>query len=230
MPRLPRANLIGVPQHVIQRGNNHQACFACQQDYATYAGWLTDYADKFSVSIHAWVFMTNHVHLLCTPHDNDSISHMMQGLGRQYVRYFNDFHQRSGTLWEGRYKSCLVQEEDYLLQVYRYIELNPVRAHMVEQPEDYHWSSYQINALGKKSPLCSPHPLYLSLGQTATQRQETYQALFNQPINKQLTENIRQGIKSGMAIGDTLFKEHVEALTGCRMHPKKMGRPPATDD
>ncbi|MEZ9593140.1 transposase, partial [Shewanella sp. 10N.261.52.F9] len=149
MSRKPRANPIGIPQHIIQRGNNRQACFTSEQDFIAYTAWLKDYAKKFQVEIHAWVFMTNHVHLLCTPRENNAISQMMQSLGRQYVRYFNYTYKRSGTLWEGRYKSCLVQAEDYLLQLYRYIELNPVRANMVDDPCKYQWSSYQVNALGK---------------------------------------------------------------------------------
>ncbi len=149
---------IGIPQHVIQRGNNRQICFAGEEDFAAYANWLKDYSEKYQVEIHAWVLMTNHVHLLCTPRATNVVSLMMQSLGRQYVSYFNFNYQRTGTLWEGRFKSCLVQEDKYLLHLYRYIELNPVRAGMVEQPSDYSWSSYPINALGKKSELCTSHP------------------------------------------------------------------------
>ena len=128
MARLSRLCPAGVPQHIIQRGNNRQACFAPDQDMAAYAHWLAEAAEKYQVSIHAWVFMTNHVHLLVTPSSKDGISKMMQTLGRQYVRYFNYIYQRSGTLWEGRFKSCVVDAEDYLLICQRYIELNPVRA------------------------------------------------------------------------------------------------------
>ena len=127
MSRLPRVNPVGVPQHIIQRGNNHQVCFISDQDFTAYLNWLKEYALKFEVDIHAWVLMDNHVHLLCTPQSVGAISYMMQGLGRQYVRYFNYSNERTGTLWEGRYKSCLVQEQGYLLQLYRYIELNPVK-------------------------------------------------------------------------------------------------------
>ncbi|MCL1045424.1 transposase [Shewanella electrodiphila] len=153
MPRKLRVSPIGIPQHVTQRGNNRQACFTSEQDFKAYSGWLKDHAKKFHVEIHAWVFMTNHVHLLCTPLHPNSISQMMQALGRQYVRYFNHTYKRTGTLWEGKFKSCLVQSEDYLIQLYRYIELNPVRANMVTDPAEYPWSSYQINALGKASQL-----------------------------------------------------------------------------
>jgi putative transposase len=170
MARLPRVSPVNVPQHIIQRGNNRQICFVSEQDFASYVSWLKEYSKKYFVDIHAWVLMTNHVHLLCTPRMNNGTSLMMQSLGRQYVRYFNCSYGRTGTLWEGRYKSCLVQAEDYLLHLYRYIELNPVRAKMIEDPADYHWSSYQINGLGKESELCTPHPIYLALHSNVMQR------------------------------------------------------------
>jgi putative transposase len=130
------------------------------------------------VDIHVWVLMTNHIHLLCTPQQDGSMSLMMQSMGRRYVQYFNHQYQRSGTLWEGRYKSCLVQEEKYLIEVYRYIEMNPVRAKMVKEPSEYLWSSYQINGLGKESDLCTPHPEFLRLGRTKKQCLENYRAFF----------------------------------------------------
>ncbi len=163
MARLNRVCPAGIPQHIIQRGNNRQVCFADEQDFVAYAGWLKEYAEKYQVDIHAWVFMTNHVHLLCTPGIEHGISQMMQAVGRQYVRHFNKTYRRSGTLWEGRFKSCLVQAENYLLHLHRYIELNPVRAGMVKQPSDYFWSSYSTNAFGKPSALCQRHSLYMRL-------------------------------------------------------------------
>jgi len=225
MARLARVCPVGVPQHIIQRGNNHQVCFVSEQDCMAYIGWLKDYAAKFDVDVHAWVLMTNHVHLLCTPRQSNGISQMMQGLGRQYVRYFNYSYKRTGTLWEGRYKSCLVQEEEYLMHLYRYIESNPVRANMVDDPSDYKWSSYQINALGKISSLCSPHGLYLALGKTDEERQLNYRALFINHVDGKLVSDIRDSINKGMAIGSLKFKEQIEALTGRRMQPKKQGRP-----
>ncbi len=151
MARLARVAPVGVPQHIIQRGNNRQVCFAGEEDMKAYLHWLKEMSKKYQVDIHAWVLMTNHVHLLCTPWKENAVSQMMQSLGRLYVRYFNHTYQRSGTLWEGRFKSCLVQSERYLLELYRYIELNPVRADMVDKPSDYSWSSYAINALGVES-------------------------------------------------------------------------------
>ena len=139
MTRLPRICPAGVPLHLMQRGHNRQVCFASATDYATYAHYLHTAACRFKVSIHAWVFMTNHVHILATPLQADSISKLMQVLNRNYVCYYNNAYRRSGTLWEGRFKSCLVESRHYLLHCYRYIELNPVRAGMVESPADYGW-------------------------------------------------------------------------------------------
>ena len=224
MSRLPRVTPVGVPTHIIQRGNNHQVCFGSEDDMMAYAGWLKEYSKKYNVEIHAWVLMSNHVHLLCTPQQKGAISQMMQSLGRKYVRYFNFQYQRTGTLWDGRYKSCLVQTERYLLEVYRYIELNPVRADMVSDPGDYVWSSYQINALGKESELCTPHSEYLRLGRTKKLRMENYRSLFAHHVDDLLLEDIRQSTNKGMAIGNERFKEEIEKLTGRRQKTLKVGR------
>lgn len=210
MARLPRISPVGVPVHLIQRGNNRQTCFAAVEDYSAYLSWLKEYSMKFSVAIHAWVLMTNHVHLLCTPQEEGAVSQMMQSLGRRYVQYFNHQYRRSGTLWEDRYKSCLVEAERYLIALYRYIELNPVRAKMVEDPSDYVWSSYQINAMGKKSVLCTPHPEYIRLGITNDERMKNYRALFCHHVGGDLLEEIRSNTNKGMAIGHDRFKDEIE--------------------
>ncbi|OQK18117.1 transposase [Methyloprofundus sedimenti] len=225
MARLPRISPAGVPVHIIQRGNNRHTCFAAMEDYSAYISWLKEYSIKYAVDIHAWVLMTNHVHLLCTPQRDGAVSSMMQSVGRRYVQYFNYQYQRSGTLWEGRYKSCLVQAEKYLIEVYRYIEMNPVRAKMVEDPSEYVWSSYQVNALAKKSDLCTPHPEYLRLGSTKSERMENYRALFAYHVDGDLLGEIRLGLNKGMAIGHDRFKEEIEKLTGRRLKPQKVGRP-----
>jgi putative transposase len=142
MARLTRICLPEVPRHIIQRGNNRQACFGSEEDFAAYAHWLGEYSHRFHVAIHAWVFMTNHVHLLVTPNTEDGVSRLMHTLGRKYVRHFNFTYRRSGTLWEGRFKSCVVEAESYLLTCQRYIELNPVRTGMVDEPGQYKWSSF----------------------------------------------------------------------------------------
>jgi len=225
MARLPRVSPIDVPVHIIQRGNNRQVCFVADEDYAAYAGWLKGYSKKYSVDIHAWVMMTNHVHLLCTPRKTAAISSMMQSLGRSYVRYFNFEYKRSGTLWEGRYKSCLVEEDRYLFEVYRYIELNPVRAGMVSDPGEYRWSSYHCNALNQASALCTKHPDYLSLGADAKERSQSYRALFTNYLEDDLLTAIRTNTNKGLALGSERFKDEIEALTGIRVKQKKRGRP-----
>jgi len=174
MARLPRLCPTDIPQHVIQRGNNRQVCFAAKQDFAVFAGWLDEYAREFSVELHAWVFMTNHVHLLVTPREEAAVSRLMQALGRRYVRYFNREYRRSGTLWEGRYKSCLVQADLYLLNCQRYIELNPVRAKMVSAAGEYPWSSYQAHGLGLVVGMHTPHEIYLAFGADTETRLEAY--------------------------------------------------------
>lgn len=225
MARLKRVFLAGVSQHIIQRGNNRQVCFGSEADFIAYLGWLKEYANKNKVAIHAWILMTNHVHLLCTPTTADGIARMMQSIGRQYVRYFNYTYKRSGTLWEGRYKSCLVEAENYLLELYRYIELNPVRANMVRDPAEYPWSSYQINGLGKVSSLCTPHGLYLALGEDSQTRQAAYRELFRDHVDDQLIADIRQSFNKGLALGSDRFKEEVEQLTARRVTARKRGRP-----
>ncbi|WP_323846477.1 transposase [Microbulbifer magnicolonia] len=225
MARLPRLAPPGIPQHIIQRGNNRQACFCCENDFIAYAGWLRDYAAQYRVQVHAWVFMTNHVHLLATPQSGQGVSKMMQSLGRMYVRYFNREYRRSGTLWEGRYKSCLVQSEEYLLHCYRYIELNPVRARMVSDPADYYWSSYASNALGRNSNLITPHTEYLQLGRYPKQRRERYRALFSRHLDQSLAEHISSAVNKGLALGSDRFKEEIEKQYQRRVTPAVVGRP-----
>ena len=178
MPRLSRKCPVGLPVHVIQRGNNRQACFAAESDFKAYAHWLHEGSLKFGVEIHAWVFMTNHVHLLLTPTAESAISRLMQYLGRYYVRYFNFRYGRTGTLYEGRFKSSVIQSRKYLLACQCYIELNPVRAGMVMDPADYSWSSYRAHALGCDVTMWNPHHEYLALGSQATTRSKAYRKLF----------------------------------------------------
>jgi len=225
MARLARITPSEIPIHVIQRGNNHQIVFAQEADFKAYLNWLKDYSNKYHVKIHAWCLMTNHVHLLCTGKTEDGISKMMQSIGRQYVRYFNQKYKRTGTLWDGRYKSCLVEAESYLFGLYRYIELNPVRAGMVNDPSEYSWSSYSINAFGKISELCTPHSLYLSLGASDKQLQVAYVGLFSEILNVDLIKDIREASNKGMAVGKPEFLEEIETLTGRRVTSAKRGRP-----
>jgi len=225
MARMPRIDVVGVAQHIIQRGNNRQVCFGSEEDMAAYASWLHEYSRKFEVEIHAWVFMTNHVHLLATPRITSGVADMMQSLGRRYVQYYNFSYKRSGTLWEGRYRSCVVQDEEYLLQCYRYVEMNPVRAAMVSHPGDYGWSSYRVNAQGLSSRLCTPHEQYMALGGDERQRQAAYRALFLGYLDDEDIARIRQATNGGMALGNDRFKDQVEVLAKRRARPKKAGRP-----
>ena len=223
MARLPRLCLAGTPQHIIQRGNNRQACFGSEADFSAYAYWLEESSRKYKVLIHAWVFMTNHVHLLVTPETNDGVSRMMQTLGRHYVRYFNHTYKRTGTLWEGRFKSCVVDEENYLLICQRYIELNPVRAGMVEETADYTWSSYKANGLGRQLKMWRPHRIYQQLGKTVDERSLVYRELFLAHLDQTVLKKIRTASNQGMALGNDRFKQEVERLTGRRVTLLKPG-------
>ncbi|WP_207916239.1 MULTISPECIES: transposase [Gammaproteobacteria] len=195
MARKPRQSDIGIPLHVIQRGNNKTKCFLESMDFATYINWLRKYKEKYDVSIHAWALMNNHVHLLCTPQKNSAVSKMMQFLGTRYVRYFNTKYGRTGTLWEGRFKSFPVYSDLYLLTLYRYIERNPVAAGIVNTPEEYEWTSYKSNALGFKSKLITPHQKYLELDNVDNERRQKYQELFADTICQEKLRAL--GIKPG---------------------------------
>jgi putative transposase len=229
MSRLQRVSPVGVPQHIIQRGNNKQACFTSDADMKAYLNWLKIFANQYGVAVHAWVLMTNHVHLLLTPNTENAVSKMMQSLGRMYVGYFNHAYKRSGTLWEGRFKSSLIQSEQYLLNVYRYIELNPVRANMVEQPNEYSWSSHNYNALGVENDLITPHQEYLSLGDDEKVRREAYLQLFEDEIDDKLLNGIRNTINKGLALGSESFVDQIEFLTSMRVSSRKAGRPKNKD-
>ena len=226
MARLRRCCPAGIPQHAIQRGNNRQVCFTCDEDVAAYAHWLYEASTKYGVLIHSWVFMTNHVHLLATPTEEGGLSRMFQYVGRHYVRYFNHTYQQSGTLWEGRFKSCVVQEESYFLICQRYIELNPVRANMVSNPAEYVWSSYQVNGLGVASKLCSPHDAYLALGKSKQERLTNYRSFFNSHVDGDLLEEVRLALNKGLVLGTEKYRREVEAISGQRLRHLKPGPKP----
>jgi putative transposase len=212
MPRQARFCPAGYPVHLIQRGNNRQAIFTCDADLAAYANWLAQGAKQFDVAVHGWVFMSNHVHLLATPGHDESLSRLMQFLGRLYVRYFNYTYARSGTLFEGRFKTSIVQEDQYLLTCLRYIELNPVRAGMVREPGDYCWSSYRAHAVGITARIWSPHGLYLELGSNLKQRQQAWRALINESLDTEVMAKVRHCAKTGLVLGTECFREQVRQL------------------
>ena len=228
MARLPRYMIPGQPQHIIQRGNNRQAIFACDEDYRFFGDALVEASAKHDLAIHAYVWMTNHVHLLATPGAQDSISKVFQSVGRKYVQYFNFNYKRSGTLWEGRYRATVVDSERYLLTVMRYIELNPVRADMVAHPRDYPWSSYAHNAggaQGKNVDWLVAQREYLRLGRTVQERQEAYRQLFKAAVPKDDLSAIRDSTHKGWALGSERFVKRIEALSQRRAVSKGVGRP-----
>ena len=225
MPRRPRVVLAGVPLHLIQRGNNRSVCFFAEQDYQAYLGWLEEYAAECDCAIHAYVLMTNHVHILMTPGKKQSAGDLMKRLGQRYVQYMNRTYRRSGTLWEGRFRSCLTQEEDYVLACYRYIELNPVRANMVERPADYPWSSYRANAQSEPSTILTPHPLYISLSDDEHIRREAYRSLFRNQLEPGLVEEIRGATNGNFVLGSSEFQQQITVALGRRVTPGRSGRP-----
>ena len=223
MARRPRVCPAGYTQHIVQRGNNRCACFASEHDYVAYAHWLAEGAKKYNISIHAWVMMTNHTHLLVTPNDDNTVSLMMQYLGRHYVRRFNSVYNRTGTLWEGRYKSSLVDNDRYALACYRYIENNPVKANMVATPAEYRWSSYHANARGVNSKLITSHPCYEQLGKSKQARIRVYSKLFDNPGADSLDTEIHWGVTKNLAVGSEKFKAEIHALTGVEQVLKPRG-------
>ena len=228
MARLPRYCIPGQPQHIIQRGNNRQAIFASDADYQFFRDALVDASIKHDLAIHAYVWMTNHIHLLASPGASDSINKVFQSVGRRYVQYFNFTYKRSGTLWEGRYRATVVDSERYLLTVMRYIELNPVRAAMVAHPRDYPWSSYGRNAdgaTGANGDWLVPQREYQRLGRTVQERQEAYRLLFKAAVPKDDLAAIRDSTHKGWALGSERFVKKIEALGQRRAASKGVGRP-----
>ena len=225
MPRKPRFVLPGVPLHVVQRGNNRDPIFFDESDYAAYLKWLGEAAERYGCAVHAYVLMTNHVHVLVTPGDSDGVSRMMQYLGRKYVPYINHSYGTTGTLWEGRFKASLIDAEGYLFSCMRYIELNPVRAAMVKSPAHYRWSSYRANAQGKEDALITPHARYLALGRTAEARSEAYRALFKSSLSEAELTDLRAAWQTGTPLGNERFKEKIETKLGVRVGYAARGRP-----
>lgn len=224
MARLGRYFLPDQPLHVIQRGNNRQQIFFRAEDYGRLHAWLAEAAAAHDCAVHAYVFMTNHLHLLVTPGHQQSLPRTMQALGRRYVRHVNTASQRTGTLWEGRYRAAPIDSEAYFLACCRYIELNPVRAGMVMHPGDYVWSSYRAHALGVGDALIRDHALFRTLGRSPGERREAYRALFAARIDPAFVDGLRAATNGGWALGDQRFKQNLTTALGRRAAPLPRGR------
>jgi len=225
MPRKLRFYLSGTPAHVMQRGHNRGPVFFSEQDYLEYLRCLKHAADNYGCKVHAYVLMTNHVHLLVTPEGKESIGQLFQGLGRHYVRYVNETYQRHGGLWEGRHKGNIIQSQSYLLSCMRYIEMNPVRAGMVDHPAEYRWSSYAANAFGMSNAILCQHDEYIGLGASSNLRQKVYQKLFDYDSDSGALELLGQSLQSGTPLGNDQFKARIEAAVGQKVGLIGRGRP-----
>jgi putative transposase len=224
MPRRARTYLPGFPYHVVQRGNNRETCFLEPEDYRFYLGLWRELSRRYGVSVHAYCLMTNHFHFLVTPETEGAISNTLKVVGSRYAQYINGKYRRTGTLWEGRHRSSLVQSDRYLLTCYRYIELNPVRAGMVAGPEEHRWSSHGANA-GLERSWLTPHDEYLRLGRTPEARAVAYRALFREPLSGSDLHRIRVAAHYCQPVGDEHFRRELEATYGIRLGQMRRGRP-----
>ena len=227
--RRPRLELPGIPMHITHRGVNRVATFIDDEACAAYLQALEAASYLQSVAIHAFVLMTNHVHLLVGADQSGAVSRMMQSVGRRYVRAFNARHGRTGTLWEGRYKSCLVDSDSYFLSCLRYIELNPVRAGMAVQPWDYRWSSVHFHLGLRADPRVTPHPLYLALGNDST-RAGAYRTLLLEPLHEGALARIRDPVRREPALGSPAFQATVAKALNRPATVRPPGRPPVQHD
>ncbi len=225
MARMSRLAIAGYPHHLIQRGNNRVPIFKDPEDYQRYRALLGEAAARCEVAIHPYVLMGNHVHLLATPASAGGLSRMMQTLGRNYVGWFNRKHARSGTLWEGRFRSSLIESDGYLLACMRYIELNPVRAGLCGEAAAYPWSSARHHLGQGNDPLVTDHPLYWSLGNTPFEREAAYRDLLAQGADPQETRRITEACVRSWALGSSEFLERLSPGSGRRLRPKRRGRP-----
>jgi putative transposase len=225
MARLPRLTLTGYPHHVILRGNNRQEIFMSVADREFMCLVLVEEAKQHGVEVHAYVLMSNHIHLLLTPQRDQALPRMMQALGRRYVRHFNLRHGRTGTLWEGRYRSSLIQTERHLLACMVYMDLNPVRAGLVADPAEHLWSSHGHYTGARVDKTLTPHALYWQLGNTPFDREAAYTDLVRAGLSANQVGALTQATLSGWALGDEGFKRGLQSQTERRVSPARAGRP-----
>ena len=225
MPRKPRFYVPGAPVHAVQRGHNRSSIFFGDLDYLEYLRCLKQASDSCGCAVHAYVLMTNHVHLLLTPERADSVGRLFQSLGRHFVRYVNATYQRHGGLWEGRYKCNVIESQAYLLSCMRYIELNPVRAGMVDHPANYRWSSYAANALGVSNAVLTAHTEYVALGRLSDNRQSVYRDLFDGGSTSDELKLLRCALQTGTPLGNERFKAEIEASLDILVGHARRGRP-----
>ena len=225
MARLPRLVIPNQPHHLIQRGVDRQAIFRETEDYVNFLGRLRDAAKQFKVAIHAYVLMSNHVHLLATPSDADGLAKMMQWVGRYYVPYFNQKYGRVGTLWQGRYRATVIDSEPYFMLCSCYIDQNPVRAGIVATPGEYPWSSYLHHVGAKPDPLVVDHALYWALGNTPFDREAAYKQMAEQALTSAQTAKLIDATNKGWPLGTEKFKVNLEKQGNQRVRPARRGRP-----
>ncbi len=225
MPRKPRFYVPGAPVHAVQRGHNRSVVFFDDLDYLEYLCCLKQASDRCGCKIHAYVLMTNHVHLLLTPECADSVARLFQALGRQYVRYINKTYQRHGGLWEGRYKCNVIESQEYFLSCMRYIELNPVRAGMVDHPAKYRWSSFGANALGVDNTILSAQDEYVALGHSPADRQFVYRGLFDVEMDAGKLALLQGSLQTGTPLGNERFRVEIETALGLKVGFVRRGRP-----
>ena len=225
MARLPRLTLAGYPHHVIQRGNNRQVIFKTASDYEYLLNLIEENAKKFAVDVHAYVLMTNHFHLLVTPQTDTALPQMMQAVGRSYVRYFNDLQARTGSLWEGRYRSTLIQTDRYLLACMAYIDLNPVRAGIVGGAADYPWSSHGLYVGTRSDKLITPHALFWDLANTPFGREAAYAEMVQAGVTADQQSALTRSALAGWALGEPHFVDDLQKRTERRVNKGKAGRP-----
>lgn len=224
MPRRPRLELPGIPMHITQRGVNRAAIFVDDEDRGHYLALLRHELRRACVDLHAYVLMGNHVHLLASASEAGAISAALRRQGQCYVQAFNRRHGRTGTLWEGRFKSCLVDSDRYLLTVYRYIELNPVRAFITATPEDYRWSSVHANLGHATDGLVTPHPVYVGLAPDDASRCALYRNWLYEPLVPEDVAAIRAHLRQERALGDARFQAMVEKALGRPVAVRGPGR------